>query len=91
MDIAKILIIVVIMLMIFIISVCLYGIIRFYANKEQYDTQQLAAEHIFNDIYNNKRHRSSSIVKQTPHDIIEENPQLVKNEIPKIRRDFIMV
>lgn len=93
MDLAKIMIIVVIVLLIFIIAVCLFGILRYYANKEHYDTRQLVAEHMFNDIYNNKskRYRLTGKVKDVPQDILEENPQIVNEEIPQERKDFIMV
>ena len=91
MDIAKIMIIVVIVLLIFIIAACLFGILRYYANKEHYDTRQLVAEHMFNDIYNNKRDRLTGKVKDAQQDIIEENPQIVNEEIPQERKDFIMV
>ena len=92
MDTAKIMIIVVIVLLIFIIAACLFGILRYYANKEHYDTRQLVAEHMFNDIYNNtRRGRLTGKVKDVPQDIIEENPQIIKGEIPQERKDFIMV
>lgn len=91
MNIAKMMVIIIIVSILFIISTCLYCMIRYYSNKVHNETQQMAVNHIFNDIYNNRNVTPSAKIKNTPQEILEENPEIVKEQLPQVGRGFIMV
>ena len=83
MELAKLMIIIVIILTIFIIACCLFGILRWYTNKIDHDTQHMVGNHIFNDIYNRRMIDSSIIkVKNTPQYIFEGHTEIIKEQLP---------